>query len=103
MVLNPDVTTRSRGVMEKCSMCIQITQKIILEAKREGRLVNDGEFHTACSNACDKGAMVFGDINDENAEIVEMKNNERAYHVLESLGTKPNVLYQLIVRNTAEA
>lgn len=103
MVINPDVTVRSRGVMEKCSLCIQKTQRTILEAKREGRTVNDGEFQTACSLACDKGAIVFGDINDENAEILELKNNDRAFYVLESLGTKPNVMYQMIVKNTAEA
>ncbi len=103
MVLNPDVTTRSRGVMEKCSMCIQKTQKTILDAKRDGRTVKDGEFQTACSLACDKGAIVFGDVNDESAEIVQKKNDDRMYHLLESLGTKPNVMYQLIVKNTAEA
>ncbi len=103
MVLNPDVTTRSRGVMEKCSLCIQKTQKTILDAKRDGRAVKDGEFQTACSLACDKGAIVFGDVNDESAEIVQKKNDDRMYHLLESLGTKPNVMYQLMVKNTAEA
>ncbi|MCM4155348.1 TAT-variant-translocated molybdopterin oxidoreductase [Gramella sp. AN32] len=103
MVLNPDVTVRSRGVMEKCSMCIQITQKTILDAKREGRAIKDGEFHTACSAACDKGAMVFGDVNLEGAKIIEKKNDDRMYHLLESVGTKPNVMYQTKVRNTTEA
>ncbi len=103
MVLNPDVTVRSRGVMEKCSMCIQITQKTILDAKREGRTIKDGEFHTACSAACDKGAMVFGDVNNEEAQILEKKNDDRMYHLLEYVGTKPNVMYQTKVRNTTEA
>jgi len=58
MVINPDVTVRSRGVMEKCSMCIQMTQKTILDAKRDGREVNPDEFKTACSSACDSGAIV---------------------------------------------
>jgi len=102
MVLNPDVVVRSRGVMEKCSMCIQKTQKTILDAKRDGREVEDGEFHTACSAACDKGAMVFGDINNKESEIVKMKEDERMYHLLESLGTQPNVMYQVKVRNTNE-
>ncbi|MEN9906897.1 MAG: hypothetical protein RLZZ540_38, partial [Bacteroidota bacterium] len=62
MVLNPDVSVRSRGVMEKCSMCIQMTQATILKAKREGRTIVDGEFQTACSNACSTGAMIFGDV-----------------------------------------
>jgi molybdopterin-containing oxidoreductase family iron-sulfur binding subunit len=103
MVLNPDVTVRSRGVMEKCSMCIQITQKTILDAKREGRQVEDGEFHTACSAACDKGAIKFGDINNKDAEIVKLKDDDRMYHMLESLGTDPNVMYQVKIKNTSEA
>ena len=61
MVLNPDVVVRSRGVMEKCSMCIQMTQKTILDAKLEGREIKDGEFQTACSSACGTGALAFGD------------------------------------------
>ncbi len=103
MVINPDVTVRSRGVMEKCSMCMQKTQKTILDAKRDGREIKDGEFHTACSAACDKGAMVFGDINDKEAEIVKKKEDDRMYHLLEYLGTKPNVMYQTKIRNTSEA
>ena len=99
MVLNPDVVVRSRGVMEKCSMCIQKTQKVILDAKREGRKVRDGEFHTACSAACNNGAIVFGDINEEGTDIVKLKKNKRMYHLLESVGTKPNVMYQTKVRN----
>ncbi|WP_370000688.1 TAT-variant-translocated molybdopterin oxidoreductase [Winogradskyella sp.] len=103
MVLNPDVVVRSRGVMEKCSMCIQKTQKTILDAKREGRPVKDGEFQTACSAACGNGAMVFGDINDKDSKIAELKEDKRAYHLLEHVGTKPNVVYQTKVRNTAKA
>jgi len=103
MVLNPDVTVRSRGVMEKCSMCIQKTQKTILDAKREGRLVKDGEFQTACSAACGNGAMVFGDINDKDSKITALKEDDRMYHLLEYVGTKPNVIYQTKVRNTSKA
>lgn len=103
MVLNPDVTVRSRGVMEKCSFCIQRTQKTILDAKREQRPVEVGEFQTACSAACDKGAIVFGDIHQEGSPIVDKKNDKRMYHVLEYVGTKPNVMYQVQVRNTTEA
>ncbi|MFV9484023.1 TAT-variant-translocated molybdopterin oxidoreductase [Christiangramia sp. ASW11-125] len=103
MVLNPDVTVRSRGVMEKCSMCIQKTQKTILDAKREGRTIEDGEFQTACSAACDKGAMVFGDVNNKDSKVLEKKNDDRMYHLLEYVGTKPNVMYQTKVRNTTEA
>jgi molybdopterin-containing oxidoreductase family iron-sulfur binding subunit len=102
MVLNPDVVVRSRGVMEKCSMCIQMTQKTILDAKNEGRAIKDGEFKTACSAACESGAMVFGDINDHESEINKLSKDKRMYHLLEAVGTKPNVLYQAKVRNSKE-
>ena len=103
MVLNPDVNVRSRGVMEKCSMCIQKTQLSILEAKRDGRPVKDAEFQTACSSACDKGAMVFGDINDHDSEVYKEKKDKRMYHLLEAVGTQPNVFYQTKVRNSKKA
>lgn len=103
MVLNPDVNVRSRGVMEKCSWCIQMTQKSILDAKREGRPVKDEEFQTACSNACSSGAIVFGDINDPQSEVSALKASNRMYHLLEHVGTQPNVFYQVKVRNTNEA
>ena len=103
MVLNPDVVVRSRGVMEKCSMCIQMTQKTILDAKRDGRQIKDGEFQTACSAACSNGAMTFGDINDKDSKVAKLKEDNRMYHLLESVGTKPNVQYHTKVRNTTEA
>jgi molybdopterin-containing oxidoreductase family iron-sulfur binding subunit len=100
MVINPDVSVRSRGVMEKCSMCIQMTQSTILAAKREGRVINDGEFQTACSSACRSGAMVFGDINDKESKVAKLLEDDRMYHLLEHVGTKPNVQYHVKVRNT---
>ncbi|SNZ01055.1 TAT-variant-translocated molybdopterin oxidoreductase [Flagellimonas pacifica] len=103
MVINPDVNVRSRGVMEKCSMCIQMTQKTILDAKRDGRAIKDGEFQTACSAACSSGAMVFGDVNDKDSKVSELKEDDRMYHLLEHVGTKPNVFYHVKVRNTNEA
>jgi molybdopterin-containing oxidoreductase family iron-sulfur binding subunit len=103
MVINPDVTVRSRGVIEKCSLCIQKTQKTILDAKREGRIIEDGEFQTACSSACNNGAIVFGDINDEDSKVAALKKEDRMYHLLEAVGTKPNVFYHVKVRNTNEA
>jgi len=103
MVLNPDVVVRSRGVMEKCSMCIQKTQKTILDAKRDGREIKDGEFQTACSAACSNGAMAFGDINDKDSKVAKLLKDDRMYHLLESVGTKPNVQYHTKVRNTTEA
>lgn len=74
----------------------------ILEAKKDGRAIRDGEFQTACSSACDKGAMVFGDVNDEESLVAEKYNDKRRYHMIEYLGTKPNVMYQVKVRNTEE-
>ncbi len=100
MVINPDVTVRSRGVMEKCSMCIQKTQKTILDAKRDGRVIKDGEFQTACSSACGNGAMAFGDVNDKHSKVAKLLKEDRMYHLLESVGTKPNVQYHVKVRNT---
>lgn len=103
MVLNPDVNVRSRGVIEKCSLCIQKTQKTILDAKREGRQIKDGEFQTACSSACSSGAIVFGDVNDKESKVAELAESDRMYHLLEHVGTKPNVFYHVKVRNTNEA
>ncbi|MBJ2173731.1 TAT-variant-translocated molybdopterin oxidoreductase [Aureibaculum sp. A20] len=103
MVLNPDVTVRSRGVMEKCSMCIQMTQATILKAKKEGRPVKDGEFTTACVNACSTGAMVFGDVNDKDSKVAHIKEDDRTFHLLDFVGTQPNVFYQVDIRNTNES
>lgn len=99
MVLNPDVNVRSRGVMEKCSMCIQMTQATILKAKNEGRVVGKDEFQTACSAACSSGAMVFGDVNDKDSEVSKLVEDDRMYHLLEHIGTRPNVFYHVKVRN----
>jgi MoCo/4Fe-4S cofactor protein with predicted Tat translocation signal len=100
MVLNPDVNVRSRGVMEKCSMCIQKTQLTILTAKRDGRPVKVDEFEVACSAACSSGAMVFGDVNNKADKVAQLAESDRMYHLLEHVGTKPNVFYHVKVRNT---
>lgn len=102
MVLNPDVVVRTRGVMEKCSMCIQMTQNTILEAKKEGRRIVDGEFQTACSKACSTGAMQFGDMNDKDSQVRKLFTSNRRYTLLEEIGTKPNVFYHTKVRNRKE-
>ncbi|TAF12048.1 MAG: 4Fe-4S dicluster domain-containing protein [Flavobacteriia bacterium] len=99
MVINPDVNVRSRGVMEKCSMCIQMTQAVKLKAKREGRAAGKDEFQTACSAACSSGAMKFGDINDSESDVAKLVESDRMYHLLEHIGTKPNVMYHVKVRN----
>ncbi|MFC4686351.1 TAT-variant-translocated molybdopterin oxidoreductase [Epilithonimonas pallida] len=103
MVLNPDVVTRTRGVMEKCSMCIQLTQNVILEAKKEGRRVQDGEFQVACANACSTGSLKFGDMNDVNSEVRSLFSSNRKYTLLEEIGTKPNVFYHTKIRNRKES
>ncbi|AJW63899.1 Tetrathionate reductase subunit B precursor [Elizabethkingia miricola] len=102
MVLNPDVVVRTRGVMEKCSMCIQMTQASILEAKKDGRRVADGEFQTACSKACSTGAMQFGDMNDNGSHVRSLFGSKRRYYLLEEIGTKPNVFYHTKIRNREE-
>jgi Fe-S-cluster-containing dehydrogenase component len=103
MVLNPDVVTRTRGVMEKCSLCIQLTQTTILEAKKDGRVVADGEFQTACSKACSTGSLKFGDMNDVASEVRSLFNSNRKYVLLEEIGTKPNVFYHAKIRNRKES
>lgn len=102
MVLNPDVVVRTRGVMEKCSLCIQMTQTTILEAKKENRIVKDGEFQTACSKACTTGSIQFGDMNDKGSEVRKLYAGNRRYYLLEEIGTKPNVFYHTKVRNRVE-
>ena len=101
MVLNPDVTVRARGVMEKCSMCIQRIQYAKLEAKKEGGKIADGSFTTACAQACPTGSISFGDVNNKSAKIVAAKEDHRTYHLLEEVGTQPSVFYQTKVRNLA--
>jgi molybdopterin-containing oxidoreductase family iron-sulfur binding subunit len=99
MVLNPDVVVRSRGVMEKCSMCIQMIQKTKLDAKKEGRTVADADAQTACSLACSTNSMVFGDVNDKTSEVSQLKEEDRQYYLLEVLNTAPSVFYQTKIRN----
>jgi molybdopterin-containing oxidoreductase family iron-sulfur binding subunit len=101
MVLNPDVTVRSRGVMEKCSLCIQRIQLGKLEAKNEGRKLKDGDVRTACMDACDSGAITFGDVNNKESAVFALKNDSRMYHLLEEVGTQPSIFYQTKVRNRA--
>ena len=100
MVLNPDVVVRSRGVMEKCSMCIQRIQAGKLEAKKAERKLIDGDIRLACAQACPTNAIVFGDLNDDNSAIAILrKEDERNYFILEELGIKPTVSYLTKVRN----
>ena len=92
--LNPDVTVRSRGVMEKCSFCIQRIRRAEQTAKREDRDVRDGEIQTACSQACPTDALVFGNLNDADSRVSRLKADERSYLLLDDvLKTDPNVIY----------
>lgn len=102
MVLNPDVVVRSRGVMEKCSMCVQRIQAGKLVAKTEKMPIVDGAIKTACQQACPTNAIMFGDANDEMAEISKWRKDDKNYVLLEEVGIKPTVSYLLKVRNQEE-
>ena len=104
MVLNPDVTVRSRGVMEKCSFCIQRTQAAKLKAKKEDRILIDGDAKTACQQACAGDAIVFGNVHDSESQVSKMRqeNPLRSFGVLEQLHVLPNITYLAKVRNTDE-
>jgi molybdopterin-containing oxidoreductase family iron-sulfur binding subunit len=99
MGLNPDVVVRERGVMEKCSMCIQRIQEGRLDSKKSGKNLEDGQIKMACEQSCPAGAIVFGDRNDPNSRISKLFNNERKYHVIEEIKTLPSVAYLTKVRN----
>jgi len=90
LVLNPDVTARSRGVMEKCSMCIQRIQGGKLQAKMEKRKLKDGDVKTACQQTCPTNAIIFGDGNDPESEVSKALLSERTYYVLEKINTQPS-------------
>jgi MoCo/4Fe-4S cofactor protein with predicted Tat translocation signal len=102
MVLNPDVVVRSRGVMEKCSFCVQGIQAAKLKAKKAGRKVDNAEVQTACAEACPTNAIMFGDLNDKESWVAEIAKDERSYHLLEEVGVQPNVYYMTKVRNVEE-
>jgi Fe-S-cluster-containing dehydrogenase component len=99
MVLNPDVTVRERGVVEKCSFCVQRIQEKKLQAKLENRVLKDFEIKTACMQACPAGAIVFGNLNDKESKVSALFSDPRCYHLLEELHTLPNTGYLTKVRN----
>lgn len=99
LVLNPDVVVRTRGVMEKCTMCVQRIQAGRLEAKLNGKAVQDGEIKTACQQSCPTEAIVFGDLNDPQSKVSKLKKSQRNYRVLEELDIDPVVSYLTKVRN----
>ena len=99
MVLNPDVTVRERGVVEKCSFCVQRIQEKKLQAKLENRTLKDYEIKTACMQACPSGAIVFGNLNDKNSKVSKLFGDPRCYHLLEELHTLPSTGYLTKVWN----
>ncbi len=102
-VRNPDVTVRSRGVMEKCSYCIQRIQETKIKTEKEGRLVRDGEILTACQQVCPTQAITFGNLNDTNSKVTRLRSLQRNYGLLDDLNTRPRTTYLGYVRNTNEA
>jgi molybdopterin-containing oxidoreductase family iron-sulfur binding subunit len=104
MVLNPDVTVRSRGVMEKCTFCVQRLQAAKLDAKKDNRVLKGDDAKTACQTACPTNAIVFGNAHDKESSVnkVRENNKQRSFYVLEQLHVLPNVTYLAKVRNTDE-
>jgi molybdopterin-containing oxidoreductase family iron-sulfur binding subunit len=96
---NPDVTVRSRGVMEKCTVCTQRLNQKKIEAKNEGRELRDGEVMTACQQSCPADAITFGNILDKDSEIVKSKSDDRNYEMLAELNVKPRTSFLAKLRN----
>jgi molybdopterin-containing oxidoreductase family iron-sulfur binding subunit len=99
MVFNPEVTVRSRGVMEKCTFCVQRIQNVKIKAKNVKRSLADGEIKTACQQTCPTGAIVFGDLNDDKAEVTALQKLPRSYALLGELNNKPRVQYLARIKN----
>ncbi|HEX7967202.1 MAG TPA: 4Fe-4S ferredoxin, partial [Stellaceae bacterium] len=96
---NPEVTVRARGVMEKCTYCIQRTRMAQIDADREDRAIRDGEVVTACAQACPTQAIVFGDRNDKESAVARRKSSPLDYELLGELNTRPRTTYEAEIRN----
>jgi Fe-S-cluster-containing dehydrogenase component len=99
MVFNPDVTVRARGVMEKCTYCVQRIERMRITTRVEGRAMRDGDVVTACQQACPSSAIIFGDLNDESSKVSKLLKEERRYDLLHQLGTRPRTGYLARVMN----
>ncbi len=99
---NPEVTVRSRGVMEKCTFCVQRIMDARQVAKQEGREIQDGDITVACQDSCNSRAIIFGDSNDPGSEISRYRSHQLEYRVLEELMIRPNITYLAKLRNTHE-
>ncbi|UWZ86201.1 TAT-variant-translocated molybdopterin oxidoreductase [Occallatibacter riparius] len=102
LMRNPDVSVRSRGVMEKCSYCVQRIQEAKITSDKENRAIKDGEIQTACQQACPAQAITFGNINDKDSRVAKLRNDERTYQVLADLNTRPRTTYVAPVVNPNE-
>jgi molybdopterin-containing oxidoreductase family iron-sulfur binding subunit len=92
-MLNPDVSVRQRGIIEKCSFCVQRIRRVELDADASGRDVEDGEVQPACVQSCPPSALIFGDLNDPESEASQLARSRRAFRLLDFLGTDPAVIY----------
>jgi MoCo/4Fe-4S cofactor protein with predicted Tat translocation signal len=99
LMRNPDVSVRSRGVMEKCSYCVQRIQEAKINADKENRAIRDGEIRTACQQACPAQVFTFGNINDKESQVAKLRADERTYQVLADINTRPRTTYVAPVVN----
>jgi molybdopterin-containing oxidoreductase family iron-sulfur binding subunit len=91
--LNPDVTIRTRGIMEKCTFCVQRVRRVEIDAQAEGRIPADGEIQPACVQTCPTDALIFGNLNDPDSRVSQLARSRRSFHLLPELGTGPGVIY----------
>jgi molybdopterin-containing oxidoreductase family iron-sulfur binding subunit len=99
MGMNPDVTVRGRGVMEKCTYCVQRIERARIDARLEGRRIKDADLKTACQQACPATAITFGNLNDPESEVSQVQARARRYDVLHELNTRPRTAYLVRIKN----